>query len=73
MIERKKTRSLLYAVYRVRCNFFHGNKRLGDPTDRLFIASASIIIRNYLGTLNFLPNVPEHINQLLRQYEASSF
>jgi len=54
-IKRNNRRALLYAVYRVRCNFFHGNKRLGDETDRAFVASGATIIRNYLGTLDFIP------------------
>ena len=54
-IKRQNRRSLLYAVYRVRCNFFHGNKRLGDEVDRAFVAYGATIIRNYLGTFGFIP------------------
>lgn len=48
-------RELMFAVYRVRCNFFHGNKRFGDETDREFVTSAAAIVRGYLGTLAFIP------------------
>lgn len=55
----KKPRALLHAVYRVRCNFFHGNKQLGDPEDREFVTSGAMIIRKYLGTLGYFPPIPE--------------
>ena len=49
---------LMDAVYRVRCNFFHGNKRLGDPIDQKFVTSASTIVRGFLGTFDYLPSTP---------------
>lgn len=54
-IRRKNRRELMFAVYCVRCNFFHGNKRFGDETDREFVRSAAAIVRGYLGTLTFIP------------------
>lgn len=55
-IMRRRPQQLLYAVYRVRCNFFHGNKKLGDPTDRKFVTSGATIIRGYLSTLGLFPS-----------------
>lgn len=49
--------ALMRAVYKVRNNFFHGNKRLGDPTDRKFVTSGAAIVRGYLGTLGFFPEM----------------
>lgn len=55
-IEGGDVEALMKAVYKVRCNFFHGNKRLGNPTDREFVDCSAKIIRGYLGTLGFIPN-----------------
>ena len=45
-VERNNNRELFNAIYQVRCNFFHGNKCLGNPRDqRLVQQGADVIIR----------------------------
>ena len=56
-VRNKERDALLYAVYRVRCNFFHGNKKLGDGTDRKFVTAGAIIIRKYLETLGYFSDM----------------
>lgn len=44
----------MFAVYRVWCNFFHGNKRFGDETDRKFVASGAANVRGHFCTFGFI-------------------
>lgn len=47
---------LMKAVYTVRCNLVHGNKRIGDPTDIAFAETGAIIVRGHLETYGFIRN-----------------
>ena len=51
--DRKDVYALMWAVYKFRCRFFHGNKTLGDPNDRNLASSSANIVRGYLSTLGF--------------------
>lgn len=45
--------ALIWTVYKVRCNFFHGEKKLHDAEDRRLVTSAAAIVRGYLSTVGF--------------------
>ena len=47
----RRVKSMLLTVYRVRCNLFHGTKRIDIERDQELIKSSAIIMEGYLRAL----------------------
>lgn len=48
---RTRMRCLLLSIYQVRCNLFHGSKRLYLDRDKRLVESSANIMEKYLGTV----------------------
>lgn len=51
MFEKERIQGMFLTLYQVRCNLFHGSKRLKSGRDDLLIHSAAIILEGYLATI----------------------
>ncbi len=49
--EKDKIIALFKTMYQVRCNLFHGSKRIDDNRDKELVKSATVILKGYLEVL----------------------
>ena len=47
----KRVENLLLTIYQVRCNLFHGSKKLQDPRDMDLVCASADILKGYLEVL----------------------
>ena len=43
--------NIIEAIYRIRCNLFHGGKDANDPRDQVLVKDAAIILKQWIGKL----------------------
>ncbi len=43
--------NIVWAIYRIRCNLFHGGKNAGDPRDQLLVTHAGAILQIWIARL----------------------
>lgn len=43
--------NIVWAIYRIRCNLFHGGKEADDLRDQVLVKDAAMILRQWIGRL----------------------
>jgi len=44
-------KNIVWAIYRIRCNLFHGGKEADDLRDQVLVKDAAMILRQWIGRL----------------------